>query len=450
MIQGLAATLVLIAGLVGMMTIMNRLVSARLVHPEVSRKSLHVGMGLTCLTLPWVFPDPIWFAIGFSLVLATLAAVRYVPAIAQHTTGALHAVERSSGGDIYFALSVAFLYAVARDEPVLYITPILVLTLADALAALAGIFYAKTAYETFRGRKSWEGTIVFFVIALFCIQVTILLMTDLSRVEAITVSVTLAYIATLIEGASWEGLDNLFLPVALYLLLNGFLQMNMGPGSAENVGLTSATILITLTAATWLTCRVSGICTDAGMAVVAFAYFFWAVSNFALIVPGAVVGATCLVACLAWSIVDSGNLRGRTVAAVCAPMTILVLFKVHGIQVPLVMASHAGFAAALGFVLPGLRARHGRAPSILPINLALGVLAGALLLISWIFVDLHALEEGAWSDAAIIFTVAIAAALVGGTRFAIEKDESTWLLTLLGTAGVATALAAISATPGAS
>ena len=79
MIQGAAATLGLIAGLVGMMTVMSRLVAQGRIHPEVSRKALHVGMGLSCLALPWVFPEPLWFAIGFTLVLATLAAVRYVP-----------------------------------------------------------------------------------------------------------------------------------------------------------------------------------------------------------------------------------------------------------------------------------------------------------------------------------------------------------------------------------
>ena len=113
MIQGAAATAALITGLVGAMALMSRLVAIKAVHPEVSRKLLHVCMGLSCMALPWVFPDPVWFAIGFTLIMASLAAVRYVPAISRHLTGALHAVERSSGGDFYFALSVALLYAVA-------------------------------------------------------------------------------------------------------------------------------------------------------------------------------------------------------------------------------------------------------------------------------------------------------------------------------------------------
>ncbi len=442
MIQGAAATLALIVGLVGMMTLMSRLVAGGHVHPEVSRKSLHVGMGLSCLTLPWVFPDPLWFAIGFSLVLATLAAVRYVPAIARHTTGALHAVQRSSGGDVYFALSVALLYAVARDTPVLYITPILVLTLADALAALAGIFYAKTAYDILGGRKSWEGSIVFFIVAFLCIHVTILLMTDLSRMEALTVSATLAYVATLIEGASWEGLDNLFLPIAIYLLLDGFLRMNAAD-VAENVGLTSAIVLIALTAFGWIVSRLSTIPADATMALVAFAYIFWTVSTFALIVPGIIVGLACLAASLAWGVADGADLRGRTIAAACAPMTVLILLTTQGVTVPLVSAGHAGFAAALGFLLAGLRARHGRAPSSWSIGAALGAMAGALLLPSWFVVGGELFEPASLTKAGLIFVAGIAAGLVGGTPIAIRADETRWLLTLLAATAAATGAAAL-------
>ena len=65
-------------------------------------------------------------------------------------------------------------------------------------------------------------------------------MTDLDRLEGLTVSATLAYVATLIEGASWEGLDNLFLPVALYLLLEGFLRMN----AAEVALLPAASLVV--------------------------------------------------------------------------------------------------------------------------------------------------------------------------------------------------------------
>jgi phytol kinase len=436
MIHGALATLILIVGLIGAMAMMSRLVASGSVHPEVSRKALHVCMGLSCLALPWVFPDPVWFAIGFSMVLATLAAVRYVPAINRQLTGALHAVERSSGGDMYFALSVAILYAVARDQPALYIMPLLVLTLADALAALAGVFYAKTAYESYHARKSWEGSLVFFVVAFLCIHITILLLTDLDRAEGITVSVTLAYIATLIEGASWEGLDNLFLPIALYLLLDGFLRMNAAD-VAPNVGLLSVFALVGLTALAWLASRLSHVPADATMAIVAFAFIFWAASGIAVIIPGLIAGVICVAAPIASGVSDPRSVRGRTVAAACAPVAALVILITQGVMAPLVLAGHAAFAATVGYVLPNLR---HRSTGILPnpaIGAGLGLGGGALMLASW-------LVMGDRVDAATITLILGAAAVagaVGGMAWSTNANENTRLAALLGLVSIAVAAA---------
>jgi phytol kinase len=438
MIHGALATLILIVGLVGAMAIMSRLVASGSVHPEVSRKALHVCMGLSCLALPWVFPDPVWFAIGFSMVLATLAAVRYVPAINRQLTGALHAVERSSGGDMYFALSVAILYAVARDQPALYVMPLLVLTLADALAALAGVFYAKTAYESYHARKSWEGSLVFFVVAFLCIHITILLLTDLDRVEGITVSVTLAYIATLIEGASWEGLDNLFLPIALYLLLDGFLRMNAAD-VAPNVGLLSVIALVSLTALAWAASRLSHVPADATMAIVAFAFIFWAASGMAVIIPGLIAGVICVAAPIASGVSDPRTVRGRTIAAACAPVAALVILVTQGVMVPLVLGGHAAFAATVGYVLPNLR---HRSTGILPnpaIGAGLGLGGGALMLASWLVVG----ERVDATSIAVILGAAALAGAVGGMTWSTSANENTRLAALLALVSVAVAAALI-------
>jgi len=430
MIHGALATVILIVGLVGAMAIMSRLVASGSVHPEVSRKALHVCMGLSCLALPWVFPDPVWFAIGFSMVLATLAAVRYVPAINRQLTGALHAVERSSGGDMYFALSVAVLYAVARDQPAPYVMPLLVLTLADALAALAGVFYAKTAYESYHAKKSWEGSLVFFIVAFLCILITLLVLTELGRVESITVSFTLAYVATLIEGASWEGLDNLFLPVALYLLLDGFLRMSAA-GVAPNVGLTSAVALVGLTALAWIASRLSRVPADATMAMVAFSFIFWTVSDFALIVPGLIAGAACVALPVTFGVSEPQSVRGRSIAAACAPVTALVILATQGIPVPLITAGHAAFAATLGYVLPSLRFRNAGHPPNLWLGAALGAGGGALMVASWLVVGEQSGKPATVSAGAEILHSGLIAGIVGGTAWSARLADGAWHLTLL-------------------
>jgi phytol kinase len=423
--DGAIVTFGLIASLLGFMALMSRLVTAGVVHPEISRKALHLGMGLMCLTFPWLFPGPGWFAIGFTLVLATLAAVRYVPWLRKQLTSALHAVERSSAGDIYFAVSVALLYIVARGEPVLYLTPLLVLTIADALAALTGVFYAKTKYECHRGTKSWEGTTIFFVISFLCIHLSISVLADFSPAEAATVAVCLALVATFIEGASWQGLDNLFLPVALYLLLEGFVRLNGDHPEIANIGLNSAIALISLTAVGWGLNRVTGIATDAMMALITFAYFFWTVAEFKLLIPAAIIGTMFLAVSALWHPLDLSRIRGRTVVAICFPICGLIIAQIRGVPVDIIFSGHVAMAAAGGLVASGLAYRDtSRRPSVLA-GALIGLGAGALVLGAWFL-----FAEGPpnlWKYSAAIVTAGVIGGAMGGVAQLVRLSESRWL-----------------------
>jgi hypothetical protein len=257
----------------------------------------------------------------------------------------------------------------------------------------------------------------------------ILLTTDLSRVEGLTVSATLAYVATLIEGASWEGLDNLFLPVALYLLLDGFLRMDAAE-IAPNVGLTSAVALVGLTALGWIVSRTSRVPADATMAMVAFAYIFWTVSNFAIVIPGLAVGFASVAASLAWGVADPTDIRGRTIAAVCAPITGLIILATQGISVPLVTASHAGFAAALGFMLPGVLYRHTERKPNLLVGAALGLASSLLLIGSWLLMGEQAGQPATVATAVQMLRSGLIAGLIGALPWTMRLSETGWLLTL--------------------
>ncbi len=62
---------------------------------EVSRKLVHVSMGLVCLSFPWVF-GAAW-PVAVLAVLASLAllGVRRLPVLRSRLGGALHGVGRS-------------------------------------------------------------------------------------------------------------------------------------------------------------------------------------------------------------------------------------------------------------------------------------------------------------------------------------------------------------------
>src|SRR5688572_15413048 len=134
-------------------------------HAELSRKLVHVLMGLVCLTFPWLFREawPVWTLAGMAVV--GLGAIRLLPAIKSKLGQVLGGVERESWGELLFPLAVAFVFALSCGNTILFCVPVLILSLADAMAALIGRRYGFARYETDDGWKSLEGSAAFFLVA---------------------------------------------------------------------------------------------------------------------------------------------------------------------------------------------------------------------------------------------------------------------------------------------
>jgi phytol kinase len=205
-------------------------------HPEWVRKLLHVGMGLLALSFPWLFAET-WPALALAaLSIAVLVLLRFLESRAKGLGGVIAAVGRDSLGEVYFPAAVALVFVLSRlgnhDRPeraaLLYVIPILLLTLADAGAALIGVFYGRLRFATVDGQKSAEGSLAFFIVAFFCVHVPLLLRTETGRAETLLIALLLALLATMFEAVAWWGLDNLVLPLASLLLLKSYLQLGSG------------------------------------------------------------------------------------------------------------------------------------------------------------------------------------------------------------------------------
>lgn len=192
--------------------------------PEAARKVMHIGMGVMALSFPWVLQENWAVLVICVLTITVLLGLRRVKLLRQQVGGVLHDVERRSGGDVYFLLAVAGLFLLARGDWVLYVVPLLVLTFADGLAALTGVSYGRRKYLGADGFKSLEGSVAFATVTFLVTHVPLLLFTSIGRAESLVVAALVALLAMLVEAISWEGIDNVLVPLSTFIALDGYRQ----------------------------------------------------------------------------------------------------------------------------------------------------------------------------------------------------------------------------------
>lgn len=193
--------------------------------PEATRKAVHVGMGTIALSLPWLFTLQ-WpvLALCTGMGAAFLALQRY--ARRSLLGAAMHDVNRQSLGDLYFAVSVGMLWVLAHGDRLLFVVPVLVLTLGDAVAALVGRRYGQFRFDGDVGGKSLEGSVALFVTAFLSVHLPIVLSARAAPLAGILMAASMAGVVTLLEAVAWRGLDNVFVPLGAFLLLETLLQLD--------------------------------------------------------------------------------------------------------------------------------------------------------------------------------------------------------------------------------
>ena len=252
-------------------------------QPETVRKALHIGMGTVALTFPWIFtrPGPVFALAGIALGL--LLALRYVPMLKASFGSVIDAVDRVSAGELYFPVGIALSFWLTDGDPLLYGVPILILTLADAVAALIGIRYGTRLYTTLDGTKSYQGSLAFFGMAFVCTFVPLMLFSRTGVPEAALISIIIGVLTMLVEAIAWRGLDNLLLPVVGFLLLDSFLKLDVGEL------LTNLAAIILLAVITFLYRARSTLADDALLTAVFVGYIIWALGGFIWVYPPLVI-----------------------------------------------------------------------------------------------------------------------------------------------------------------
>lgn len=271
---GIAGALLLVLGALRLLAKLRR------VDSEVLRKGMHVALGLSALTYPWLFESALPPAIIAGLTLSVLLLLRYAPRARAELGGVVHGVKRSSEGDLWFPIAVALVFALAGRETVLYVIPVLTLTVADALAALIGVRYGRLQYDTLEGdHKSAEGSLAFFLIAFFAAHVPLLVFTSVGRVESLLIGLTFGFLVMLLEAVAWRGLDNLFIPVGGFFLLRSYMPM---PARSLGVVLGATVAMLALVVALR---RRRTLSDGAALAGVLLGYLTWTIGGWRWLVP---------------------------------------------------------------------------------------------------------------------------------------------------------------------
>jgi phytol kinase len=263
----MAALLALTAGLMTAIGIFQRRCSP---HPEWSRKLMHVGTGLLALSLPWLFRSPFPVLILCAIGATGMAVIKHAARLKETVGCVVGDVARHSAGDITFPLGIAAVFLLSDADCLLYTVPVLVLTFADAAAALVGTFYGLFRFETPGGKKSVEGSFAFFVVAFLCIHIPLLLCSDSGQDKAVLIALILGFLLTIVEAlAGWRGLDNLVIPVAGLI----FLRVMIDAPVADLV--VQGMVLLSLAAGLVCLCRQMTVDTSARLGAILVGYMSW-------------------------------------------------------------------------------------------------------------------------------------------------------------------------------
>jgi len=208
--------LVLVYGYVLLLLLISEKVLKK--HPGFSRKFLHIMVGNVIFILPlfqsrWVMA----LLAAAPFILLTFLMSPYSPLkIKDQISTSGHGL-----GLVYYAISWTILALIFFDQPWIIAVGIAAMSYGDGMASLIGMRYGKTKYNVFGDTKTIEGSLTMFLVLIVTLGIVL---TYYGLPTNLLVIGSVALIATIFEGITPKGLDNLtacFSAVITYILLAG-------------------------------------------------------------------------------------------------------------------------------------------------------------------------------------------------------------------------------------
>jgi dolichol kinase len=188
-------------------------------YVNFSRKFLHIMVGNILFILPlfdtwWVMT----FLAAAPFIVLTFLMSPYSPvkSIRNRMSESGHGL-----GLVYYAISWTVLALFFFNQPWIIAVGIAAMSYGDGMASLIGIKYGKRKYNITGDVKSVEGSVTMFLVLLITLGI-VLIFYGIPASPLVIVAVAL--VATILEGITPKGLDNIsasFGAVATYLLMVG-------------------------------------------------------------------------------------------------------------------------------------------------------------------------------------------------------------------------------------
>ncbi len=194
----------------------------------ITRKIVHIGAGMWVWGILALFDTWYYGIIPF----ATFIVLNYV----FYRQQAFKAMDNSdsSPGTVYFAISITLLFGLlwrtggAPDHAPIAMAAVMAMTWGDGLASVVGYGWGRHKYTFLEHTRSWEGSLAMAGASFIAVFLTLWLLSGsalspnsqpLSAGMSLVLACAATLIATVAEGLSPAGTDNLSVPLLTGLTL---------------------------------------------------------------------------------------------------------------------------------------------------------------------------------------------------------------------------------------
>lgn len=187
---------------------------------ENSRKFIHVGGGILCLTGFRFIHSP-WYV----LILCSIAFAILLVSFIKKTLPSIHKTKRISFGSVLFPVPVYFCFFASQywNNDVFFYLPVFLLTISDTLAEWGGNKWGNRTVAFFNKQKTLAGSLCFAVSSFIICVLVLFYFIAPSTGLILGYSFLLMFTTTIAELLTLKGFDNITVPAAALLLLRAFL-----------------------------------------------------------------------------------------------------------------------------------------------------------------------------------------------------------------------------------